>query len=128
MNVKLHHRKKFLNLTLGAAALGILFAGLVSQGVWAQTARTLRIIAPFPAGGSVDILSRLLGDQIGKTHGLTVLVENRPGAGASIAYEAAMRAVPDGNTLVINANSLVINPILRKVGYERELDPHLSPN
>jgi tripartite-type tricarboxylate transporter receptor subunit TctC len=107
-------RRKFLHLAAGAAALGILFVG---SSAWSQTARTVKLIAPFPAGGSVDVLSRLLGEQIGKAHGLTVLVENRPGAGASIAYEATMRAVPDGNTLVIIANSLVINPVLRKVNY-----------
>ncbi len=73
---------------------------------------------PFPPGGSADILARLLGDQVGKAQGLTILTENRPGAGATIAYEAAARSPPDGNTVVISANSLVINPILRKVNYD----------
>src|SRR5439155_355407 len=77
-----------------------------------------RIVVPFPAGGSADILARLLGEQISKAQGPTVLVENRPGGGASIAYEAVARAAPDGNTLVINGNSLVINPLLRKVNYD----------
>jgi tripartite-type tricarboxylate transporter receptor subunit TctC len=115
--MKRHHRN-FLHLAAGAAAVGILSISLLSSGAWSQTGRTIKIIAPFPAGGSVDVLSRLLGEQISKTHGVTVLVENRPGAGASIAYEAAARAAPDGNTLVITANSLVINPILRKVNYD----------
>jgi tripartite-type tricarboxylate transporter receptor subunit TctC len=47
-----------------------------------------------------------------------VIIENRPGGGASIAYEAVARAAPDGNTLVINGNSIVINPHLRKVNYD----------
>ena len=47
-----------------------------------------------------------------------MVVENRPGGGASIAYEAVARAAPDGNTLVINGNSIVINPHLRKVNYD----------
>ena len=84
---------------------------------WSQ-ARTLKIVVPFPPGGSADILARLLGEQIGKAQGLTVLTENRPGAGATIAYDAVARAAPDGNTLVLSANSLVINPILRKVNYD----------
>ncbi len=49
---------------------------------------------------------------------MTVVIENRPGAGASIAYETVARAAPDANTLVINGNSLVINPHLRKVNYD----------
>jgi tripartite-type tricarboxylate transporter receptor subunit TctC len=64
-------------------------------------------------GGSADILARLLGEHISKAEGPTVIVENRPGGGASIAYEAVARAAPDGNTLVINANSIVI-----KVNYD----------
>ncbi len=85
---------------------------------WAQTARTIRLVVPFPAGGSADILARLLGEQISKTQGPTIVIENRPGGGASIAYDAVARAAPDGNTLVINGNSLVINPHLRKVNYD----------
>jgi tripartite-type tricarboxylate transporter receptor subunit TctC len=111
-------RRRCLHLAGGAAALAIFSITALSHGAWSQTARTVKIVAPFPAGGSVDVLSRLLGEQIGKAHGLTVLVENRPGAGASIAYEAVARAAPDGNTVVINANSIVINPILRKVNYD----------
>jgi tripartite-type tricarboxylate transporter receptor subunit TctC len=96
--------------TLGAAAL-------MGSHAWSQ-ARTIRIVVPFPAGGSADILARLLGEQIAKTQGPAVVIENRPGGGASIAYEAVARATPDGNTLVINGNSIVINPHLRKVNYD----------
>jgi len=71
-----------------------------------------------PPGGGADILARVLGEQIGKTQRQTVVIENRPGAGASIGYEAVARAAPDGNTLLIAANSLVINPILRKLNYD----------
>jgi tripartite-type tricarboxylate transporter receptor subunit TctC len=88
------------------------------QTAWSQTTRTIRIVVPFPPGGSADILARLLGEQINKANGPTVVIENRPGGGASIAYEAVARAAPDGNTLVINGNSLVINPHLRKVNYD----------
>ena len=101
-----------------AACLAIALLALTGHDVWSQAARTIRIVVPFPAGGSADILARLLGEQISKAQGPTVLVENRPGGGASIAYEAVARAAPDGNTLVINGNSLVINPNLRKVNYD----------
>ncbi len=102
----------------GAFALVMIAAlALSGQEAWAQP-RTIKVLVPFPPGGSADILARLLGDQVAKAQGVTILTENRPGAGASIAYEAAARAAPDGNTVVISANSLVINPTLRKVNYD----------
>jgi len=100
----------------GAALIAV--ALLTGADAWAQTSRTIRIVVPFPAGGSADILARLLSEHISKAEGPTVVIENRPGGGASIAYEAVARAAPDGNTLVINANSIVINPHLRKVNYD----------
>jgi tripartite-type tricarboxylate transporter receptor subunit TctC len=110
--------RRFPRLLSVAAIIAAASSVALAVAAWAEATRTIKIIAPFPPGGSVDVLSRLLGEQISKTQGPTVLVENRPGAGASIAYEAAARAAPDGNTLVINANSIVINPILHKVNYD----------
>ena len=101
-----------------AACFAIMLLALTGHDAWPQAARTIKIVVPFPPGGSADILARLLGEQISKAQGPTVVIENRPGAGASLAYEAVARAVPDGNTLVINGNSLVINPNLRKVNYD----------
>jgi tripartite-type tricarboxylate transporter receptor subunit TctC len=100
------------------AAFALLLLAVAGPDAWSQAGRTIRIVVPFPAGGSATILARLLGDQISKAHGPTVLIENRPGAGAVIGYEAVARAAPDGNTLVINGNSLVINPHLKKVNYD----------
>ena len=107
-----------INRLCSAFAAAVLIVGTIGADAWAQTARTIRIVVPFPAGGTADILARLLGEHIGKTEGPTVVIENRPGGGASIAYEAVARAAPDGNTLVINGNSIVINPHLRKVNYD----------
>src|SRR4051812_35620345 len=106
-----------IKIFVTACAATAVLLTLVAPDARSQAARTIRIVVPFPAGGSADILARLLGEQISKAQGPTVLIENRPGAGASIAYEAVARAAPDGNTLVINGNSIVINPHLRKVNY-----------
>jgi tripartite-type tricarboxylate transporter receptor subunit TctC len=76
------------------------------------------MIIPFPPGGSADVLARILANQVGTANGQTVIVENHPGAGASIAYELTARAAPDGNTIVVASNSVVINPILRKTNYD----------
>lgn len=102
---------------LVAACIAMSLFALGGHDAWSQ-ARTIRIVVPFPAGGSADTLARLLGEHIAKTQGPSVVIENRPGGGASIAYEAVARAAPDGNTLVINGNSIVINPHLRKVNYD----------
>jgi tripartite-type tricarboxylate transporter receptor subunit TctC len=109
-------RLGFLSLVAGTAAAAL--AGLAGHTAWSQAGRTIRLVVPFPPGGSADILARLLGEQIGKAHGVSTVVENRPGGGASIAYESVARAAPDGNTLVIAANSVVINPLLRKTTYD----------
>lgn len=79
------------------AAAALIAVTLIGADAWAQTSRTIRIVVPFPPGGSADILARLLGEHISKAQGPTVIVENRPGGGASIAYEAVARAAPDGN-------------------------------
>lgn len=107
-----------LILSLGATVLAaLLLMPFAGQNAWSQ-ARTIRLVVPFPPGGSADILARLVSEHIAKAQGVSVVVENRPGGGASIAYEAVARAAPDGNTLVINGNSIVINPHLRKVAYD----------
>jgi tripartite-type tricarboxylate transporter receptor subunit TctC len=90
---------------------------LSGAAAWAQTT-TIRIVSPFPAGGSSGTLLRLLADHIGRTHGVTIVVEHRTGAGTLIATEAVLRAVPDGNTLLVNANSFVIGPHLRKLSFD----------
>jgi tripartite-type tricarboxylate transporter receptor subunit TctC len=75
----------------------------------AQSSKTLKIIVPYTPGSGPDIISRLMGEQIQKAGGPTVVVENRPGGGMTIGTEAAARAEPDGNTLLLVANAFVVN-------------------
>jgi tripartite-type tricarboxylate transporter receptor subunit TctC len=87
----------------------------------AQTfpSKPLRIIVPFPPGGSADIMARVLAESMSKGLGQPVLVENRPGAGAVIGYEFAARAPADGHTMLIAQPSFVINPAVRnRVPYD----------
>jgi tripartite-type tricarboxylate transporter receptor subunit TctC len=88
---------------------------LSGHGAWSQTTRTIKIVVTVPPGGGEDILARLLGEQISRAHGLTILIENRPGAGGVIGVS---RAVPDGSTLLMISGGFVINPHLRKVNYD----------
>jgi tripartite-type tricarboxylate transporter receptor subunit TctC len=66
----------------------------------------------------MDILARALTEQIVLAQGRTMVVENRPGGGSAIGTEAAARAAPDGNTVLMLANSFVINPHLKKLNYD----------
>jgi tripartite-type tricarboxylate transporter receptor subunit TctC len=67
----------------------------------AWPAKPIRIIVPFPAGQSTDILGRLMAEQLTRTLGQQVIVENRPGAGGTIGADVAAKAAPDGHTLVM---------------------------
>jgi tripartite-type tricarboxylate transporter receptor subunit TctC len=88
------------------------------DAAWSQAARTIRVVITVPPGGSIDILFRLLADQIATSRGQTIIVESRPGAGGVIAAEAVARSAPDGNTLLSNNNGIIISSILRKVNYD----------
>ena len=96
-------------------AVALALAGLVSvspdRPAWSQAERmdraiwvprTIRVILTVPPGGSIDILFRLLADQISSTRGQTIIIESRPGAGGAIAAEAVARAAPDGATLLLS--------------------------
>src|SRR5215475_11480332 len=100
------------------AVAGALFILLGLTGAWSQTARTVKIVVPYPAGGTADILARILGEQISRTEGVTLLTENRPGASAVIGTEAVSRAAPDGSTLLITSTAFLIAPHLRKLNYD----------
>jgi tripartite-type tricarboxylate transporter receptor subunit TctC len=84
----------------------------------AQASRIIKIVVPFPPGGSADMLARILAERMGRGRELTVIVENRPGAGTTIATEAVSRATPDGNTVLLVANSFVINSSLKTLNYD----------
>jgi tripartite-type tricarboxylate transporter receptor subunit TctC len=83
-----------------------------------QTARTVKFVVPFPAGGGADLLTRVLVQQIGRAQNVGTIIENRAGGGSLVGIEAVSRAAPDGNTVLVNSNSYVVHPILKKVTYD----------
>lgn len=93
---------------------------LLSTPVLAQEgARAMRLIVPFPAGGGSDAVGRIIGPKLGARAGQQVVVDNRAGAGGSIGTEAAVRATPDGHTMVLASTSeIAINPALYKLSYD----------
>ena len=72
----------------------------------------VRLIVPFAAGGSVDVLSRLVGEELSKRWGQTVVVDNRPGAAGNLAAEIVARSKPDGYTLLVTAAAFAVNATL----------------
>ena len=102
---------------LAVCALAM-FAAAGAAPAQSFPSKPVRIIVPFPPGGAADISSRVLGEQLGKTLGQSVIVENRPGAGAVIGYELGARAPGDGHTITIVFPSFVINPSIRRVNYD----------
>ena len=92
-----------------------LFAICLADSVHAQTYpdRPIRLIAPFPAGGLADVLARAVGDEMSKSLGQPVIVENRTGAGGNTGADAVAKSAPDGYTLLMSsAGILTANPHL----------------
>jgi tripartite-type tricarboxylate transporter receptor subunit TctC len=82
--------------------------------------RPIRLIVPFAAGGNADIVGRIVGEQISKTLGQPVVVDNRAGAGGSIGAEYVAHANADGYTLLVGSNGpLTVNPFVQaRLGYD----------
>ncbi len=80
----------------------------------AYPSHPIKIIVPFTPGTGIDILARTLGDKLGESMKAAVVVENRPGASGNIGTEAVAKAAPDGYTLLMTANTLVLNRSLFK--------------
>ena len=112
------HRRSLI----GAAAS----AALVPAASRAQAfpSKQLRLIVGFAAGGGGDIVARVLGAELTKSGGYSVLVDNKPGAGGNIAMREALRAPPDGHAILFaNVGMLAVNPYAMKdVGYDPVTD------
>src|SRR5215475_8497554 len=106
---KLPHRRQFLHLAAGAAALPA-----VSRAAWAQAypARPVRIIVATAPGGAPDIVARLIGPWLSERLGQQFVIENRPGGASNIGTEAVVRAQPDGYTLLQADSTGPINATL----------------
>jgi tripartite-type tricarboxylate transporter receptor subunit TctC len=100
--------RRALLLTSAVAALAGL--GMPAWAAWPD--RPLKLVVPFPAGGTVDYVARQYATQLGRQIGGTVVVENVPGAGGSIATARVAKAAPDGYTLLFTTPNHTINPAL----------------
>ncbi len=104
------------------AALGVIAAGtLCGTPASAQSypTKAIRIVVPFPAGGTSDILARAIGQKLTDEWKQAVIVDNRPGAGANIGAEVVVKSPPDGYTLLLASTIHTINPSLySKLAYD----------
>lgn len=111
-------RAATLALSLGTAALA--FAQQPSAG-W--PAKPISLIVPFPAGGTTDVLARALADKLSQSLGQPVVVESRPGAGATLGADYVAKARPDGYTLLMGAvHHTIATSVYKKLPYDFQKD------
>ena len=113
-------RRQFFRLA-GAGTVSALFARNGSADTYPS--RPIRWIVPFPAGGTTDLVARLLGQWLSQRLGQQVIVENKPGGGTNVGVQAAIAAPADGYTLLLTLATNTINPSLyKKLPYDFQHD------
>jgi hypothetical protein len=91
-------RRQFLHLAAGAVALPAVSRAARAQ---AYPTRPVRLVAPFPPGGAVDLSARVMGQWLSERLGQQFVIENRPGAGGNVGSEVVAKAAPDGYTILL---------------------------
>lgn len=110
----------FRNTCTRSAVLLALLAACAAPGL-AQDypAKLVRVLVPFPAGGSTDVLARMVGQKLGEIYGQNFVIDNRPGATGTIAGAMAAKSAPDGYTLIMHSSSSYVSGFLyRKLPYD----------
>lgn len=119
--------KKQFSSPLKKIALGIMLA-LGATGAWSQSAasypdKPVKVIIPFPPGGTLDKIGRMLALKVGEQLGQNFVVENRPGGNGIIGADAVAKSNPDGYTLLFNASTFVTAPMtMKSVPYKVQTD------
>ncbi|MGE0748406.1 MAG: Bug family tripartite tricarboxylate transporter substrate binding protein [Rhodospirillales bacterium] len=111
----------FRPLGLACAVVAVALGWSAAAAAQAYPTKPIRIVAPFLAGGGVDLTARLVGDHLAKAWGQPVVIENKTGGGGNIGADAVAKAVPDGHTLLVSPiGPASVNPLLYK---EMPFDP-----
>ena len=117
---KRHTLRHIVGHLAGAALLCALASTAAAQS-W--PAKTISLVVPFPAGGTTDVLARALGQELAKSLGQPVIVENKPGAGATLGADFVAKAKPDGYTLLMGAvHHTIATSVYRKLAYDFQKD------
>ena len=111
--------RRMFCLSMLAAGLGASSIALAQE--W--PAKPISLVVPFPSGGTTDVLARALGDQLSRNLGQPVIVENRPGAGATLGADFVAKSKPDGYTLLMGAvHHTIATSVYRKLPYSFQKD------
>lgn len=111
--------RRVCGISMFALGLGATPLGMAQD--W--PAKPISLVVPFPSGGTTDVLARALGDQLSKHLGQPVIVENRPGAGATVGADYVAKAKPDGYTLLIGGvHHTIATSVYKKLPYSFEKD------
>ncbi len=106
---------------LAAALLMCLAAGNAVAQTWPS--KPITLIVPFPAGGTTDVLARALGDKLSQSLGQAVIVESKPGAGATLGADYVAKSKPDGYTLLVGAvHHTIATSVYKKLPYDFQKD------
>ena len=111
--------KRIVQIAITTLSIGVAFTALAQSR---YPDKPIRIIVGFTPGTSTDLLPRLVSTRLGEALGQPVVVENKPGAGSSIAAEMVARSAPDGYTLLASSSANTINPSLYKLSFDFERD------
>ena len=104
-------------------ALGVSAAGIAQAQQY--PAKPVRVVVPFAPGGGSDFIGRFIAQKLSEKLGQQFIVDNRPGAGGNLGAELALKAAPDGYTLLLIANSYTVNPSLYRLSFDSVND--ISP-
>ena len=112
-----------LAAALCAAAGAWLMLAAPAAQAQAWPSKPIKIVVPFPAGGTSDVLARLFGQKMGETWGQPVVVDNKPGSSGNLGADLVAKAAPDGYTFALmDVGNLVISPALYKLPFQVERD------
>jgi tripartite-type tricarboxylate transporter receptor subunit TctC len=109
--------RRILTLALAALAFGVAAAATATAQPYPN--RPVRLLVPFPAGGSTDVAARIIAEYLSRVFGRQVYVENRSGAGGNIGIEAAAKSAPDGYTVLVSTDHVASAPHV----YKLTIDP-----
>ena len=115
--------RRFFLSSVAVLALGAAAGSAMAQATPAWPNKPISLIVPFPAGGTTDVLARALGLELSKAVGQPVIVENKPGAGATLGADFVAKARPDGHTLLMGAvHHTIATSVYKKLPYDFQKD------
>jgi tripartite-type tricarboxylate transporter receptor subunit TctC len=113
---------KSMMIRCAVAALTLSFTAAAAHAQQKYPTKPIRVLTPFAAGGGSDILARLIGPQITEVFGQPIIVDNRPGGAGTVGATMAVRAAPDGYTLILVSGSFGVSAALHKLAYDSVTD------